>query len=122
MYLPLNGSASVLDMLRGIIIQSGNDASKAVAEHLAGTEASFAGLMNAEAAKLGMKNSHFANATGLPDPTHKASAQDLAILARAIIGNSSEYYGIYAEKEFKYNGIKQGNRNALLYTDPPSMA
>ncbi|HEX5311466.1 D-alanyl-D-alanine carboxypeptidase family protein [Aquabacterium sp.] len=118
MYLPLNGSASVLDMLRGIIIQSGNDASKAVAEHLAGTEASFAGLMNAEAAKLGMKNSHFANATGLPDPTHKASAQDLAILARAIIGNSSEYYGIYAEKEFKYNGIKQGNRNALLYTDP----
>lgn len=118
MYLPLNGSASVMDMLRGIIIQSGNDASKAMAEHLAGTEASFAGLMNNEAARLGMKNTHFVNATGLPDPNHKASAHDLAILARAIIHDSSSYYGIYAEKDFTYNGIKQGNRNALLYTDP----
>ncbi|HET6788839.1 MAG TPA: D-alanyl-D-alanine carboxypeptidase family protein, partial [Aquabacterium sp.] len=118
MYLPLNGSASVMDMLRGIIIQSGNDASKAVAEHLAGTEASFSGLMNKEAARLGMKNTHFVNATGLPDPAHKASAHDLALLARAIIRDSSDYYPIYAEKEFKFNGIKQGNRNALLYTDP----
>lgn len=118
MYLPLNGSASVLDMLRGIIIQSGNDASKAVAEHLAGTEASFAGLMNQEAQRLGMKNSHFMNATGMPDPQHKASAYDLALLAQAIIRDSAHYYPIYAEKEFTYNGIKQGNRNALLYTDP----
>ena len=118
MYLPLHGSASVLDMLRGIIIQSGNDASKAVAEHLAGSEPAFVALMNNEAKRLGMKNTNFMNATGLPDPAHKASARDLALLARAIIHDSSEYYGIYAEKEFTYNGIKQGNRNALLYTDP----
>ena len=118
MYLPLHGSASVLDMLRGIIIQSGNDASKAVAEHLAGSEPAFASMMNNEAKRLGMKNTNFMNATGLPDPAHKASARDLAILARAIIHDSSEYYSIYAEKEFTYNGIKQGNRNALLYTDP----
>jgi D-alanyl-D-alanine carboxypeptidase (penicillin-binding protein 5/6) len=117
MYLPVHGSATVMDILRGIIVQSGNDASKAIAEHMAGSEASFAVLMNKEAERLGMKNTHFANATGLPDPTHRASAHDLAILARAIIRDSSDYYKIYAEKEFKYNGIKQGNRNALLYTD-----
>lgn len=118
MYLPLNSSASVMDMLRGIIIQSGNDASKAVAEHLGGSEQAFAQTMNAEAKRLGMSNTHFENATGLPAPTHKASARDLAILARAIIRDSADYYPIYAEKEFKFNGIKQGNRNALLYTDP----
>jgi D-alanyl-D-alanine carboxypeptidase (penicillin-binding protein 5/6) len=118
MYLPLNGQATVIDILRGIIIQSGNDASKAIAEHMAGSEEAFAKLMNAEAQRLGMKNTHFVNATGLPDPAHKASARDLAILARAIIHDSSEYYPIYAEREFKYNNIKQGNRNALLYTDP----
>ncbi|CAH0351945.1 D-alanyl-D-alanine carboxypeptidase family protein [Aquabacterium sp. CECT 9606] len=117
MYLPVHGSASVMDILRGIIVQSGNDASKAIAEHMAGSEASFAVLMNKEAERLGMKNTHFVNATGLPDPAHRASAHDLAILARAIIRDSSDYYKIYAEKEFKYNGIKQGNRNALLYTD-----
>lgn len=117
MYLPVHGSAPVIDILRGIIVQSGNDASKAIAEHMAGSEASFAEMMNKEAQRLGMKNTHFANATGLPDPSHSASAKDLAILARAIIRDSSDYYKIYAEKEFKYNGIKQGNRNALLYTD-----
>ncbi|MBO9513185.1 MAG: D-alanyl-D-alanine carboxypeptidase [Variovorax sp.] len=118
MYLPLNSQATVLDILRGIIIQSGNDASKAIAEHMAGSEEGFAKLMNAEAQRLGMTHTHFVNATGLPDPDHKASARDLAILARAIIRDSSDYYPIYAEREFKYNGIKQGNRNALLYTDP----
>jgi D-alanyl-D-alanine carboxypeptidase (penicillin-binding protein 5/6) len=118
MYLPLNGQATVIDILRGIIIQSGNDASKAIAEHMAGSEEGFAKLMNAEAKKLGMTNTNFVNATGLPDPAHKASARDLAILARAIIRESSEYYPLYAEKEFTYNKIKQGNRNALLYTDP----
>jgi D-alanyl-D-alanine carboxypeptidase (penicillin-binding protein 5/6) len=118
MYLPLNGQATVIDILRGIIIQSGNDASKAIAEHMAGSEQGFAKLMNAEAQRLGMKNTHFVNATGLPDPAHKASARDLAILARAIIRDSSEYYPIYAERDFTYNKIKQGNRNALLYTDP----
>ena len=118
MYLPLNGQASVMDMLRGIIIQSGNDASKAVAEHLSGSEAGFAQVMNTEAKRLGMVHTNFMNPTGLPDPAHKASAGDLALLARAIIHDSSDYYPIYAENEFKYNGIKQGNRNALLYTDP----
>ena len=118
MYLPLNGQATVIDILRGIIIQSGNDASKAIAEHMAGSEDGFAKLMNAEAQRLGMTQTKFVNPTGLPDPAHKSSASDLAILARAIIKDGAEYYPIYAEREFKYNGIKQGNRNALLYTDP----
>nr|WP_315136157.1 D-alanyl-D-alanine carboxypeptidase family protein [uncultured Limnohabitans sp.] len=118
MYLPLNSQATVIDILRGIVIQSGNDASKAIAEHMAGSEAGFAKLMNAEAQRLGMTYTQFVNPTGLPDPEHKSSARDLAILARAIIRDSAEYYPIYAEHDFKYNGIKQGNRNALLYTDP----
>jgi D-alanyl-D-alanine carboxypeptidase (penicillin-binding protein 5/6) len=118
MYLPLNSQATVIDILRGIIIQSGNDASKAIAEHMGGSEEGFAKLMNAEAKRLGMTHTNFVNATGLPDPAHKASARDLAILARAIIRDSADYYPIYAEREFKFNNIKQGNRNALLYTDP----
>ena len=118
MYLPLNSQATVIDLLRGIIIQSGNDASKAIAEHMAGSEAGFAKLMNAEAQRLGMTHTQFVNPTGLPDPAHKSSARDLAILARAIIRDSADYYKLYAERDFKYNNIKQGNRNALLYTDP----
>jgi D-alanyl-D-alanine carboxypeptidase (penicillin-binding protein 5/6) len=118
MYLPLNSQATVIDLLRGIIIQSGNDASKAMAEHMASSEAGFAKLMNAEAQRLGMTHTNFVNPTGLPDPAHKSSARDLAILARAIIRDGAEYYPLYAEREFTYNGIKQGNRNALLYTDP----
>jgi D-alanyl-D-alanine carboxypeptidase (penicillin-binding protein 5/6) len=118
MYLPLNSHASVMDILRGIVIQSGNDAAKAAAEHLAGSEPSFAQLMNKEAQRLGMTKTHFVNATGLPAPDHKASARDLAVLARAIIHDSAAYYPLYAEKSFTFNNIKQGNRNALLYTDP----
>ena len=118
MYLPLNSQANVMDILRGIIVQSGNDASKAIAEHMAGSEAGFAKLMNAEAQRLGMTKTTFVNSTGLPDPAHKSSALDMALLARAIIRDGAEYYPIYAEREFKFNGIKQGNRNALLYTDP----
>ena len=118
MFVPLNAQASLMDMLRGVVIDSGNDASKALAEHMGGSESGFAALMNAEAAKLGMTHTHFENSAGLPDPNHKASARDLAVLAQAIIRNSAEYYPIYAEREFTYNGIKQGNRNALLYTDP----
>lgn len=118
MYLPLNSQATVIDILRGIIIQSGNDASKAIAEHMAGSEAGFAKLMNAEAQRLGMTQTTFVNPTGLPDPGHKSSARDLALLARAIIRDGAEYYPLYAERDFTYNGIKQGNRNALLYTDP----
>ena len=118
MYLPLNSQATVIDLLRGIIVQSGNDASKAIAEHMSGSEEGFAKLMNAEAARLGMAKTRFVNPTGLPHPDQKASARDLAVLASAIIRDSADYYPIYAEREFKYNGIKQGNRNALLYTDP----
>ncbi len=118
MYVPVNKTASVIDMLRGIIIQSGNDASKAMAEHIAGSEASFAILMNEQAQNLGMKNTNFVNATGMPDDGHESSANDLAKLAQAIIKNSGSYYNIYSEKEFTYNGITQGNRNALLATDP----
>lgn len=118
MFVPLNEKASLMDMLRGVVIASGNDASKALAEHVGGSEAGFVTLMNAEAAKLGMTKTQFANAAGLPDPNNKASARDLAVLAAAIIRNSGEYYPLYAEREFTYNNIKQGNRNALLYTDP----
>ena len=118
MFVPLNTQASVMEMLRGVVIASGNDASKALAEHLGGSESGFVTMMNAEAKKLGMGHTQFANAAGLPDPNNKASARDLAVLAAAIIRNSAEYYPIYAEREFTYNGIKQGNRNALLYTDP----
>ena len=118
MFVKLYAQASLMDMLRGVIIDSGNDAAKALAEHVGGSESGFAALMNAEAAKLGMTHSHFENSAGLPDPHHKSSARDLAVLAQAIIRNSADYYPIYAEHEFTYNGIKQGNRNALLYTDP----
>lgn len=118
MFVPLNAQASLMDMLRGVIIDSGNDASKALAEHVGGSEAGFVAMMNAEAARLGMTNTHFENSDGLPAANHKASARDLAVLAQAIIRNSPTYYPIYAEREFTYNGIKQGNRNALLYTDP----
>src|SRR3569623_1934962 len=118
MFVPLNAQASLMDMLRGVVVDSGNDASKALAEHIAGSDSAFAAQMNAVAAKLGMTHTHFENSAGLPDPNHKSSARDLAVLAQAIIRNSAEYYPIYAEHEFTFNGIKQGNRNALLYTDP----
>lgn len=118
MFVPLNAQASLMDMLRGVVIASGNDASKALAEHVGGSEAGFVAMMNAEAAKLGMTKTHFENSDGLPGANHKASARDLAVLAAAIIRNSPEFYPIYAEREFTYNNIKQGNRNALLYTDP----
>jgi D-alanyl-D-alanine carboxypeptidase (penicillin-binding protein 5/6) len=118
MFVPLNAQATLMEMLRGVVIASGNDASKALAEHVGGSEAGFVAMMNAEAAKLGMTKTHFENSDGLPGPNHKASARDMAVLAAAIIRNSGEYYSLYAEREFTYNNIKQGNRNALLYTDP----
>lgn len=118
MYVPLGENARAIDILRGIIVQSGNDASIAFAEHVSGSESAFANIMNDEAAKLGMTNTTFKNATGMPAEGHLSSAKDLAILARAIIKNSEQYYAIYAEKEFKYNNIRQQNRNTLLYTDP----
>lgn len=118
MYVPLNGTATVLEMLRGIIVQSGNDASKAMAEHISGNEGTFAYEMNKEAKRIGMTNTHFMNATGMPAEGHYSTAKDMALLAKHIIHDSSKYYPIYSEKEFTFNGIKQGNRNALLYTDP----
>ncbi len=118
MYVPLNGTATVLEMLRGIIIQSGNDASKAMAEHISGNEGSFAYAMNQEAKRIGMVNTNFINATGMPADGHYSTAKDMALLAKHIIHDSSKYYPIYSQKEFTFNGIKQGNRNALLYTDP----
>lgn len=118
MFVPVNGKASVIDMLRGIIIQSGNDASIAMAEHIAGSEAAFATMMNDKAAELGMTNTNFVNPTGMPAIGHEASAMDLAVLAKAIIQKGGKYYDIYAEKEFTFNNITQGNRNTLLLTDP----
>lgn len=117
MYVPVNTTASTIDMLRGIIIQSGNDASKAVAEHIAGSESAFAIMMNDEAKKLGMTQTSFVNATGMPDDGHLASAKDMAVLARAIIRDSGDYYKIYSEKDFTFNGITQPNRNVLLTSD-----
>lgn len=105
------------DLLKGIVIQSGNDASVAVAEHIAGSESAFADLMNQHAELLGMKNSHFVNATGLPAEGHYAAAKDLALLARAIIQKFPEHYGVYSEKYFTYNKIRQPNRNKLLWRD-----
>ncbi|WP_415882507.1 D-alanyl-D-alanine carboxypeptidase family protein [Neptuniibacter sp. QD72_48] len=105
------------DLMKGIIIQSGNDASVAVAEHIAGSEPAFADLMNQHADLLGMQNTNFLNATGLPAEGHKSSAADLATLARAIINDFPELYSIYSEKYFTYNKIRQPNRNKLLWRD-----
>jgi len=105
------------DILKGIIIQSGNDASIAVAEHIAGSEGAFADIMNQHAQILGMNDSHFVNATGLPSNDHYSSAYDLALLARAIIQDFPEQYSIYSEKYFTYNNIRQPNRNRLLWRD-----
>lgn len=115
MFLNVGQQARVEDLLRGMIVQSGNDAAVALAEGLAGSEESFAELMNREAQKLGMTRSHFVNATGMPDPQHYATARDLATLALAIIHDFPEDYHYFSEKEFAYNNIKQGNRNPLLY-------
>ena len=117
MFLPINSQVKVDDLLHGVIIQSGNDASIAIAEYIAGSEDAFADMMNETAEKLGMKNSHFMNATGLPDPEHYSSAHDMAILARAIINEDKDHYAIYSQKEFLWNNIKQGNRNLLLWRD-----
>lgn len=117
MFVREGTTVKLSDLLRGVIIQSGNDASVALAEYAAGSEEAFADLMNQHAARLGMKNSHFVNSTGLPADDHYSTAHDLAILARAIIRDFPEHYEIYGEKEFKYNNIKQLNRNKLIFTD-----
>lgn len=110
-------SVSVIDLLRGVVIQSGNDASIALAEHLAGSEGAFSDVMNQQAALLGMSGTHYSNATGWPDEEHLTTARDLALLSRALIQDHPHYYKIYSEKYFKYNGINQPNRNRLLWRD-----
>lgn len=114
MFLDVNSRASVSDLLRGIIVQSGNDACIVVAEALGGTEANFADLMTERAHELGLDSANFVNATGWPDEGHVISAEDLARLARHIIEAYPEFYDIYREGEFTYNGIRQFNRNPLL--------
>lgn len=118
MFLKIGQEVSVEDLLKGILIQSGNDACIVVAENVAGSEEEFAEMMNETAEKMGLKNAHFVNATGLPHPDHRISPEDLAILARHIIMEFPEYYPIFKQKEFTFNGIKQGNRNPLLYSLP----
>ncbi len=110
-------SVPVEALLKGVIIQSGNDASVALAEFVAGSEDAFVDIMNQQAQLLGMKGTNFENATGLPSPEHFSTAYDLAILARAIINDYPENYPIYAEKHFTYNNIRQPNRNSLLWRD-----
>jgi D-alanyl-D-alanine carboxypeptidase (penicillin-binding protein 5/6) len=118
MFIEVGKPVTVDELLRGMIVQSGNDASIALAETVAGSEEAFARLMNREAQRLGLKNSSFANATGLPHPQHYSTAQDLALLAAALIRDFPEYYPLYAQKQFRYNNITQPNRNRLLWTDP----
>ena len=117
MFVPLHQKVRLEDLLRGMIIQSGNDACVVLAEGLAGSQAAFVELMNQKARDLGMTGSHFANVNGLPDPDEYMTARDLATLARHLIADFPEYYHYNSEKEFTYNGIKQGNRNPLLYED-----
>lgn len=117
MFIEVGTRVSVEQLLQGVIVQSGNDASVAIAEHVAGTEASFAEIMNQLARELGMERTHYLNSTGLPAEGHVTSAADIAILASALIQEFPDYYRWYSQKEYTYNGITQGNRNALLWRD-----
>jgi serine-type D-Ala-D-Ala carboxypeptidase (penicillin-binding protein 5/6) len=117
MFIEVGSRVSVRDLLMGMIVQSGNDASVALAEHVAGTESVFAEVMNQYAVALGMHSSNFRNATGLPDENHYSTARDLATLARAIVNEFPDYYKWYSVKEFTYGDIKQSNRNSLLWRD-----
>jgi len=118
MFIKVNSSVKLEDLVKGMIIQSGNDATVALAEHVAGTEESFVGLMNKVAAELGMKQTHFVNSSGMPGEGHLTTARDLATLTRALINQYPQYYKYYSIKDFTWNKIKQGNRNVLLYRDP----
>ena len=118
MWIEPGKDVSIEDLQRGIIISSGNDATVAVAEHLAGSEAVFTEMMNTHAEKLGMVDTYYVNSHGLPHPDHVTTARDLATLAKAMIKDHPEQYAIYKEREFTYNDIKQYNRNSLLAEDP----
>jgi D-alanyl-D-alanine carboxypeptidase (penicillin-binding protein 5/6) len=118
MFVEPRKAVSVDELMRGMIVQSGNDASIALAELTAGSEQAFVERMNREAARLGLAGTRFVNVTGLSDPQHYSTAADLARLAAALIRDYPEYYPMYAQKEFRYNNITQPNRNRLLWTDP----
>lgn len=115
MFVEVNKEVSIEDLVRGVVIQSGNDATIVIAEGISGSENAFAEKLNSIAARLGMEDSHFMNASGWPDPDHYSTATDLAKLAYATINNFPEYYKYYGEKEFTYNDITQPNRNPLLH-------
>ncbi len=117
MFVEVNKQVSIEDLLQGVIIQSGNDASVALAEHVAGDEATFAAMMNQNAERLGMLDSHFVNSMGLPDKNHYTTARDLVTLSTAVIKEFPEYYRWDSQKEFTYNNITQPNRNRLLWRD-----
>jgi len=118
MFLEPGGSASIEELLQGMIVQSGNDASIALAEGVAGSEPVFVDQMNREAVRMGLKNSRFANVTGLPNPQHYSTAEDLALLSAAIIREFPQYFPMYKLREFRYHNITQYNRNRLLGRDP----
>ncbi len=118
MFIEPNKPVTVDELMRGMIVQSGNDASIALAEAIAGSENAFAQMMNKEAARLGMRNTRFTNSTGLPHPDHYSTAHDLGLLAAAIIRGFPEYYPLYSLREYSYNKITQTNRNRLLWLDP----
>jgi D-alanyl-D-alanine carboxypeptidase (penicillin-binding protein 5/6) len=118
MFIKPGSQVTVDELLKGVIVQSGNDASVALAEAVAGSEPAFAALMNQEAAKQGLHDTHFVNSTGLPDPTHLTTVRDLAILSKNLVVKFPQYLHYYSQKEFTYNKIKQNNRNRLLWTDP----
>ena len=115
MFVPIGGRISIDDLLKGVIIQSGNDACLVLAEGLAGSEEAFVELMNHKAKEIGLKDSHFTDVSGLPDPDHWMTARDLATLAIRTIKDFPEYYHYYSEMDYEFNNIKQGNRNPLLY-------
>jgi D-alanyl-D-alanine carboxypeptidase (penicillin-binding protein 5/6) len=117
MFLEIGKKVPLERMISGLIIQSGNDAAVALAEHSSGSEEEFVRKMNAEATRLGLTNTHFTNVTGWPDPNHYMSARDIAKLTRTVIKEYPEHYKLYSEKEYSYNGIKQYNRNKLLWHD-----
>lgn len=119
MFIEPGKPVTIADLMKGMVVQSGNDATLALAEAVAGTEETFAQLMNEEAKRLGLANTHFVNATGLPAPGHYSTAHDMALLAAALIRDfPAEYKALYSMKEFTWNGITQANRNRLLWIDP----
>src|SRR3546814_8983014 len=118
MFIEPRKPVTVDELIHGMIVQSGNDASVALAEAVGGSEPAFAALMNQEAERLGLKHTHFMNATGLPDPQHVTTVADLAVLSAALINDHPDYFHYYKQKEFTYTKITQPNRNRLIWADP----